>query len=285
MNASAEAALRFARARRPVVPLHSLDERGHCTCRQRGVCGSPGKHPLTCNGLKDATSDPMTVTAWWRQWPAANVGLATGATAGLVVIDLDGEEGTETFRDLQRHHGPIPSTRWARTGSGGWHAYFAHPGGTMPNSARKLGPGIDSRGDGGFVVAPPSNHVSGGVYTWHNRERVAPMPGWLIALLRPPPPLPRPPVRLRGLNAYAGAALEHECREVASTAPGGRNHALNRAAFSLGTLVGSGQLDETTVSAALLGAALSTGLSETEAERTIRSGLSAGARQPRQVVA
>lgn len=285
MTALRDAALRLARAGRPVVPLHSLDERGRCTCREGANCASPGKHPRTPNGVKDSSCDPATVTAWWRRWPAAHLGLATGVSAGLVVIDLDGDEGPEAFRELQRHHGPVPATRWVRTGSGGWHCYFAHPGGMMPNSARKLGPGIDSRGDGGFVVAPPSSHVSGGRYLWHNRERLAPMPAWLVGLLCPPPPPPRPPVRLRGVDAYARAALEQECREVASTAPGGRNHALNVAAFSLGTLVGAGKVDESSVSAALLAAALSSGLAETEAERTIRSGLSAGARQPRQVVA
>jgi hypothetical protein len=279
----ARAAQEFARAGQPVIPLHWVDGLSRCSCRKREECTSPAKHPLTRNGVTEASCDARTVATWWRRWPSANVGLATGASAGLFVVDLDGNDGVQTFEDLQRRHGPLPETRWARTGSG-WHAYF-RPAGPMPNSARKLGPGVDTRGDGGFVVAPPSLHISGRVYAWHNRVPVAPIPSWLVALLHPPAPTPRPPVRLRGADAYAAAALGDECGTVAATAPGGRNHALNRAAFSLGTLVGAGRLDEPTTAGALLAAAVSAGLGEAEAERTIRSGLSAGMRQPRRIVA
>jgi hypothetical protein len=278
-----DTAVKLAAAGRPVIPLHGLTVDGRCTCRRPG-CASPGKHPRTTQGVTDASAEPATVAAWWRRWPHANVGLATGSGTGLVVVDLDGDEGAEAFAALQRRHGPLPDTRWARTGSGGWHAYFRHPGGAMPNTARRLGPGIDTRGDGGYVVAPPSLHASGGRYAWHNRARLAPMPGWLVELLRPPAPAPRRPVRLRGhADAYSAAALDRECKAVASTPPGGRNHALNAAAFALGTLVASGRLDASDVRAALLGAALSAGLGEIESERTIASGITAGARHPREV--
>jgi hypothetical protein len=280
----ARAAQGVARAGQPVIPLHWVDGLGRCSCRKRGECTSPAKHPLTRNGVTNASCDARMVDTWWRRWPNANVGLATGAAADLIVVDLDGDEGVQTFEALQRRHGSCPETRWARTGSGGWHTYF-RPGGPMPNSARKLGPGVDTRGDGGFVVVPPSVHVSGRAYAWHNRAPVAPIPAWLAALLRPAPPAPRPPVRLRGADAYAAAALGNECGTVATTPQGGRNHALNRAAFSLGTLVGAGRLDESTTAGALLAAAVSAGLGEVEAERTIRSGLSAGMRQPRRIVA
>lgn len=225
------------------------------------------------------------MASWWRRWKYANVGLLTGSTAGLVVVDLDGEEGCRTFLELQQRHGSCPETRWVRTGSGGWHAYFAHPGGAMGNTARKLGPGVDTRGDQGYVVAPPSNHISGKRYVWANNEKVAPLPGWLLDLLRPQVAQPRQPLpRLVGdfgSDSYAQAALRREAEIVRTTAAGSRNHVLNCAAFSIGTLIGAGRLDETSVVATLLDAALAAGLGQLEAERTIASGIRSGVRHPR----
>lgn len=283
----AVAALRLAGTGRKVVPLHSIGATGRCTCRRKD-CPSPAKHPRTEHGLTDASAEADVVLGWWRRYPTANLGLLTGAVNGIVVVDLDGQDGVTTFTRLQRTYGPVPVTRWARTGSGGWHAFFKHPGGAMPNSARKLGAGVDTRGDGGYVVAAPSMHVSGGIYAWHNDERAAELPGWLLDLLRPPQPQPRPlaPVRLRGdIDAYAAAAVSKECEVVAAAPSGQRNHTLNASSFSLGTLVGAGRLHESTAKLSLLAAAAACGLSEQEAERTISSGLTAGTRNPRQVVA
>lgn len=100
------------------------------------------------------------VVAWWRQWPAANIGVVTGAVSGLIVLDIDGEAGEASLARC----GPLPLTPMVRTGKGR-HIYFAHPGAVIRNFARKL-PGLDLRGDGGYVVAPPSLHASGARYTW-----------------------------------------------------------------------------------------------------------------------
>lgn len=235
-------------------------------------------------GLHDATPDARIVARWWQANPRANIGLVTGARSGLVVIDLDGDQGAESFLQLQRQHGRCPDTLWARTGSGGWHCYFQHPGGAMPNTAGKLGPGIDTRGDGGYVVAPPS--ITTGSYSWHTELEPAPLPVWLLDLLRPPPPPTRPRLRVVGDgDRYAESALLAECDTVAGTAAGSRNHQLNASAFSLGTLVGAGRLQESTAWSALLEAALACGLSEAEARRTIQSGLTAGQRSPREISA
>lgn len=275
------AALRLAHGGHPVIPLHGIGKGGRCTCGRS--CASPGKHPRLLHGLKDASADLPAVAAWWRRWKSANIGLLTGASARLVVIDLDGEEGMDSWAALTEGR-DLPVTREAITGGGGRHIYFLHPGGTIGNSASRLGDHVDVRGDGGYVVAPPSSHASGRRYEWANRERVAPCPDWLVDLMRPPPPPPRrpmaqPPTRRGG--GYASAALAMEEASVRMAVEGNRNHTLNRAAYSLGQLVGSGLLDLHGVAGALLVAALGSGLGETEAMRTIESGLAAGQRCPR----
>jgi len=133
------------------------------------------KVPRTRNGCKDATADPAVITGWWDMWPGADIGVATGD--GLLVLDVDGEPGADTLHELERAHGELPATAHAITG-GGEHYYFTT---TAPirNSAGKLGPGLDVRGDGGYVVAPPSSHLSGRRYEWDqapDEAEVAPLP-------------------------------------------------------------------------------------------------------------
>ena len=147
-----------------------------------------------------------------------------------------------------------------RTGSGGWHLYFAHPGGQIRNSAgTALGPGFDVRGDGGYVIAPPSRHVSGGTYQWNGDGALLDLPDDLLQRIRPPArrhdPVPgegrsnprwSEPVRIdRALSAWAAKALDDEGSQVRTAPSGGRNHRLNRAAFSLGQIVGAGLLEPT----------------------------------------
>jgi hypothetical protein len=155
--------------------------------------------------------------------------------------------------------------------------------GRLPGITESL-PGVDLRGDGGYVVAAPSRHASGHAYRWVDPNVVpAPAPTWLR-------PSPRPvfPAGGRvlvvphgGGSRYGLAALRREVAEVRAAQVGGRNDRLNRAAFSLGMLAAGGELDRTLVEAELLTAALEIGLPETEARASIRSGLSAGAREPR----
>ncbi|MBC7341179.1 MAG: bifunctional DNA primase/polymerase [Clostridia bacterium] len=127
------------------------------------------------------------ITAWWRRWPKANIGLLTGEINQLIVLDADGREGLATLRGK-----PLPPTPCARTGGGGLHYYFRHPGYPVQNFVRKL-PGLDFRGDGGYVLAPPSLHPSGKRYEWVTglalfEIELAPLPAWLVAILKPERP-------------------------------------------------------------------------------------------------
>lgn len=178
-----------------VIPLHGVMVGRHgemkCTCGKED-CTSPGKHPVTQNGLKNATVRKDWVDAWWKRWPYANVGIVTGQQSGLVVIDIDPRHGGDDALDgLFVKHDKFPDTAEVMTGGGGRHFYFRHPGIEIRNSAGKLGAGIDVRGDGGYVLAPPSSHVSGGQYEWEassDPSEVQPsyMPQWLIDLLKAP---------------------------------------------------------------------------------------------------
>ncbi len=105
------------------------------------------------------------VAAWWRL-DDTGIGIITGALSGIVVVDVDDRSGgQDSLAAYEAEHGPLPATVTARTGGGGLHLYFRHPGGRVPNAAG-ISPGIDIRGDGGYVVAPPSMHASGRRYEW-----------------------------------------------------------------------------------------------------------------------
>jgi hypothetical protein len=163
-------------------------EDGVCACETD--CTSPAKHPLTRNGVKDATDDPEQIEAWRDEFPDANWALRTGAVSDVVVVDLDvkpGKNGFVTLTALAKPHGGLPRTRVVKTGSGGLHVYFRHPGGHVPNSAGKIGLGVDVRGDDGYVLLPGSNHVSGGTYEVAIDAEIAELPEWLPDLVVAPP--------------------------------------------------------------------------------------------------
>jgi hypothetical protein len=259
-------------------------------------CEPRGKRPLGAlapHGVKDATRDPDLIRRWWATCPTANIGLACGVTC--CALDVDGLEGWHALTGLTARHGALPATVTSCTGAGGWHLFFAMPAGrTVRNSAGKLGPKLDVRGVGGYVVAPPSVHPSGrpyafaaGLEPWS--APLASAPPWLLDLLDPPPP-PAPcasaPPRFwaigsGGADAYARAALEGELTRLADAPEGQRNDTLVRSAFSLGQLVGTGRLAGAAVVAALAGVAGQIGLDRREVERTIVSGLEAGMASPR----
>jgi hypothetical protein len=131
------------------------------------------------------------IADWFRRWPDANIGIVTGEISNLIVLDVDPKHGGDaTLERLERRFGALSATMEAVTGGGGRHLYFAHPGGLTRNRAG-LAQGIDLRGDGGYIVAPPSIHPSGRPYVWtsgHAPDEItlAPLPRWIITPIRGP---------------------------------------------------------------------------------------------------
>lgn len=274
------AALWHARRGLPVFPVHPNT-----------------KVPAVEEWEHQATTDTATITDWWNE-AAYNIGLATGP-AGLLVIDLDRPKkptdvppanlaaGITDGRALLDHlaavNGRIPRTWTVTTATGGTHLYFRQPDGQrLGNTAGRLGWKIDTRGHGGYVVAAGSA-VNGNRYRHQLIRRTAELPAWIAAALAPaePAPAPQPAAQLHDATSYGLAALTGELDTLLATAEGGRNDALNRAAFLLGQLIESGALGAGQIHDELLSAAHQIGLSTTEAERTIASGVAAGIRSPR----
>lgn len=132
--------------------------------------GARNKAPATKNGCKDATTDHKQIVSWWSKWPDSNIGIATGSVSGgLVVIDLDRDEekgcdGYEILREWQRQHGQLPDTCQSITGRGGYHLLYRDT--VEHRNAQALYEGVDIRGEGGYIVAPPSVHPNGRAYEW-----------------------------------------------------------------------------------------------------------------------
>lgn len=176
-----EEALRLAGLGYPVFPCHAMQD-GRCTCG-KADCNSPGKHPRTRHGLKDATTDPARIHEW--DWTAANLAVVTGAVSGFIAIDVDPRhDGDRTLERLLQTHGPLPDTVTQATGGGGRHFLFQHPGWPVKNDGKgkRLGPGIDIRGDSGYILVPPS--WTKGEYRWLDGRApwdvpLAPLPTWL----------------------------------------------------------------------------------------------------------
>lgn len=147
---------------------------------KRPYCGS--------HGFYDATTRGGLALHWWTQTPEANIGIRTGGASGVFVLDNDPRNGgASTLASLESRHGPLPTTLRAITGSGGTHDYFALRNGhrilSRPNA---IGPGLDVKGDKGYVVAPPSIHPNGSGYKWLDEDApVADPPDWLLKLLLP----------------------------------------------------------------------------------------------------
>jgi hypothetical protein len=268
-------------------------------------CAAGEKRPALRGNWQDlATTSPDQIRDWWTRAPY-NIGIACGPS-GLVVIDLDmphdvddGEDaadgalfplsGADILSGLAQQHGErYPGgTYIVDTPSGGCHLYFSVAGDArVRNSAGAVGPHIDVRADGGYVVGAGSR-IGGRAYRARGRRVPAPLPSWLARLVRDsygPPAVPaqRLPVTDRAQGrAYAMAALRAETERVAAARPGTRNVTLNSAAFSLGQLVAAGLIPPLPVITSLIDAARYAGLPKDEAIRTVRSGMEAGARKPR----
>jgi len=143
-----------------------------------------GKKPVTAHGLLDATVDVERITAFWQTHPSHNVAIRCGVISGIVVLDVDGEEGTASLRALETKYGQLPKTLSVVTPRGGQHFYFLHPGsGEVHNTTGFPGPGLDIRGDGGYVLGRPSVGANLRIYQVDEEAELTNLPVWLLTLL------------------------------------------------------------------------------------------------------
>ncbi|WP_063047845.1 bifunctional DNA primase/polymerase [Nocardia pseudovaccinii] len=247
------------------------------------------KPPVFKRWPDHASTDPTRIHRWWDQDPARNVAIATGP-AQLCVIDLDPRHmspPTTGFNDaLTRLPNPVPVT-WTVATPHGWHLYYRAP--TTPRmscSVGRLGDGIDTRGHGGYVIAPGSR-TRHGDYTLAADHPVADLPAELVELLTPPPPAPgiRSSAVATHPDAYLAAILTGEAHRVATAPVRLRNHTLFRSALVLGQLVAADEISEHHAHTVLRdAAAVHVGIEDftsDEAERTIANGLRYSRSRPR----
>jgi hypothetical protein len=284
--------------KRPAFPDHPEDA---CTGADPR-CRQAGRH---VTWEERSTTDPDRIGRAWLYQPYG-IGIACGPSR-LLVVDQDvpksGQappqawqrpgvvDGADVFAHLCHDHAgtDFPDTPTVLTPSGGRHLYYAHPDGVrLGNTAGTLGWLVDTRGWGGYVVAPPTV-IGGNAYRMVVHASVAPLPGWIADALRPSPrPAQRPvSVALTGSgggsrrDAYLRSAVSGQLDLVAQAVEGERNRALYRSAIALGQLAAGGELDPGQVGEWLSVAAVGVGLDDAEASRTIRSGMRAGAKRPR----
>lgn len=245
------------------------------------------KRPLTAHGFKDASADPAIIRRMFANPAAVMIGMPTGAITGWIIVDVDVKDGAQGAAWLDANSHRMVQTRTIRTGSGGLHLYFRWPGQPVKNSASKIAPGIDVRGDGGYVIVPPSPG-----YAIADNAPVADLPDWLLPAILPPAapepapapvPAPRPVIEATG---YRHAALESACWEIANAPDGVKHDTLNREAYSIGGLVLNGELDHAEAIAALrdaLGALLPRCKDARAAEKTLHRAFREGMAKPRDV--
>ena len=160
-----DAALACAENGMAVLPLYTPDDTGHT-----------GKEPRTLHGCRDATTNRAVIERWWSWWPESNVGVAMGAVSGCVGLDIDpARGGAESLSRLERGFGPLPLAPSVATGGSGQHQLFRHPGGRL-RSRKDFLPGLELKGDGAYLVGPPSLHRSGRRYAWIVAPDAVPLP-------------------------------------------------------------------------------------------------------------
>ena len=247
----------------------------------------------------------------WARWPNANLGVPTGRASGLVVVDLDGQAGRRSWQRLLDQH-EAPQTPTVTTPHG-WHVWYRLPSNLAVPRVIRLRDGLDLLGDRGYAIVPPSRipcsisparHEPGpctGGYTWTRRGPIAVLPEWVghlaherdhddnsmehVSQAVTTPQRAQEAMRA-GRKSYGQTAIDGEAARVAAAHPGTRNHTLNAAAWRLGRLAGGGELDAEQAADALWDAARACGLIDddgaNQVKRTIRSGLQAGTKQPRE---
>ena len=178
-----QAASQYAALRIPVALFHGANEYGVCSCRDGLHCKSAGNHPRFKGWKDEATTDASKINGLLTRFPDSNIAVLTGARAGIVVLDFDGEEGKWTKQQLELMYGPLPRTPTVESGGGGLHMWFRHPGGEykIPSGDGMLGPKFDLKADNAHVTVPPSRHRSGREYSWlvGLDVELAPLPEWV----------------------------------------------------------------------------------------------------------
>jgi len=166
-------------SRWPVLPLAWIADDGDCSCINRTgygrpcPCFDPGKHTITKGGRYSATQEEAIIRGWWTKWPLANIGICTGRKSNLIVLEVNPRDGgNEYLADMECRFGEeLPHTLVCAAGDGCWHFYlqypeFLHIRGKVPGY-----PGVIIKADGDYVIAPPSQHVSGKTYSWQTDWR------------------------------------------------------------------------------------------------------------------
>lgn len=243
------------------------------------------KRPLTDHGFKDATTDPAAIRRMFSDPRAVMIGMPTGEITGVVVVDVDMKPGQQGGAWLDANSHRMPQTRTIRTGTGGLHLWFHWPNQRVKNSASKIAPNIDVRGDGGYVIVPPSIG-----YAIADNAAVADIPDWLMPALCPPeaPLAPQQPSQVSvprqdGGTALGRAALAERCDDIRNAYDGSKHRAINESAFAVGGLVSAGEIEETHAWADLrdaLAAILPKCKDKAAAERTLRRAFQEGMARP-----
>jgi hypothetical protein len=263
-------------------------------------CKPSNKAPYIAGGLNRATTDPDVIAEWWGQWPHAMIGVRMGEVSGVWALDPDGPaepgtaDGRANWSELVAKNGGCPATHTHRTPGGGLHLLFKwREDQPITNREGRLkGLGINVRGNGGYVIAPPSCRHDGKTYDIAEPRDLfnfaeAPERLYDLILMKPAerPVMVQSAARALSARRYAEAALQGEAHEVAATITGKRNSRLNIAAVKLGSLVASGELSEGEVVDALYDSAVANGSVADDGHRqtvaTIRSGMRHGLQNPR----
>jgi hypothetical protein len=254
-------------------------QKGVCACPNGEQCSSPAKHPLTPTGFHDATSNPETIREWWTRWPHANIGAPTGDT--FDVIDIDG--GAAAWAQLTAKHGTPKHIAVAMTGrtAGGFH-YYVTPGGqkTIPSGKRGLPQKIEIKGQGGYIVVPPSTHITGRTYQWvksidGQTHGDTDYPQWLATVnaTQPQhtPPTPVTPINIDTTDKtarYGAAVLTRACELIRNTNEGGRWNTVALEAVPLAVrAIAGGCLNRADAITAIQNAATAAGLDISEINR------------------
>jgi hypothetical protein len=223
------------------------------------------KTPCTPHGFKEATADPKELKHLWQKYPGPLVGVPTGSTSGFDVLDID-KKHAEALQWWEANRHRLPTTRRHGTRSGGLHLLFRHHDG-LRCSASKLARGVDTRGEGGYIIWWPAYGCP-----IISAAPIADAPAWVIETLRPPPPPIRPKARPTSVNGNR-RALQGLIRTVVAASEGERNRITYWAACRAAEMIDAGHLTEGDAIAELTAAAAYAGLPECEAVRTIQSGL------------